>query len=124
MVIVSEVFDRLRQATAKDPSVLLELCNEYLAEARTTVKQLREAIAAQDAGSVRERAHYLKGSSLMIGAQDLSQQCAALEKMGRDSNLGEARQTLEQAIAALDAVENELRKELGPAVRPAEGSAA
>ena len=124
MVIVSEVFDRLRQATAKDPSVLLELCNEYLAEARATVRQLREAVTSQDAGSIRERAHYLKGSSLMIGAQDLSQQCAALEKMGRDSNLGEAKETLEQAIVALDAVENELRKELGPAVRPAEGSAA
>ena len=124
MVIVSEVFDRLRQATAKDPSVLLELCNDYLAEARATVRQLREAVTSQDAGSIRERAHYLKGSSLMIGAQDLSQQCAALEKMGRDSNLGEAKQTLEQAIVALDAVENELRKELGPAVRPAEGSAA
>jgi HPt (histidine-containing phosphotransfer) domain-containing protein len=124
MVITTEVFERLRQATAKDPSVLAELCRDYLTEARKTVGQLREAIASGDAGAVRERAHYLKGSSLMIGAQEVSQSCARLERMGRESDLREAEPTLEQAIEALDAVEGELRNEFGPGVVPAEGSAA
>lgn len=122
--LTPEVFDRLRQATAKDPTVLAELCRDYLAEARATIIQLREALAANDAGVLRDRAHYLKGSSMMIGAGALSQCCATLERMGRDSDLRDAKAMLDQAVVALEAVEVELAKAIGPAVLPAEGSAA
>lgn len=124
VVIARENFDRLRQATAADPAVLAELCREYVAEARSTLVKLRKALAQLDAAEVRERAHYLKGSSLMIGARILAQCCARLEQMGRDSELDTAEPVLEQAITALKAVEDELARELGPVVLPAEGSAA
>ena len=114
----------MRQATAKDPAVLAELCRDYLVEARSTIIRLREALAANDAGVLRDRAHYLKGSSMMIGAGVLSQCCATLERMGRDSDLRDAKAMLDQAVVALEAVEGELTKAIGPAVLPAEGSAA
>lgn len=124
VVIAREIFDRLRQATAGDPAVLTELCGEYIAEARATITKLQQALAEGNAPEFRERAHYLKGSSMMIGARQLSQCCAALEQMGRDSDLTAAEPALQQTIAALKAVEDELIQDLGPIALPAEGSAA
>jgi HPt (histidine-containing phosphotransfer) domain-containing protein len=124
VVIAREIFDRLRQATAADPAILAELCREYIGEARATIALLRNAVAEGNAVECRERAHYLKGSSLMIGARHLSQYCAILEQMGRDSDVTAAEPVLEQAAAALRAVEEELTRDLGPVALPAEGSAA
>jgi HPt (histidine-containing phosphotransfer) domain-containing protein len=123
-VLNSAVFERLQQATASQPAVLQELCRDYLTEARLTLAQLREAIERNDSGAVRERAHYLKGSSMMLGAQELTQACAALERMGRDAKLADAGPALQEAVAALKAVETELSEIVGPTVLPAEGSAA
>lgn len=123
-VLAREIFDRLRQATAGDSGVLAELCREYVGEARATVDNLRQALSAGNAAEFRERAHYLKGSSLMIGARQLAQYCATLEQMGKDSDLTAAGAVLEQAVAALRAVEEELTRDLGPVALPAEGSAA
>ena len=119
-----DIFARLQQATAGQPDVLAELCRDYLVEARTTVAQLREAVAKGDASMVRDRAHYLKGSSMMLGAQEVSQGCAALEAMGRDSNLTGAEAVLEDVLTALKKVEAVLTEVVGPAALPAEGSAA
>lgn len=119
-----DVFGRLQQATADKPDVLAELCRDYIIEARTTVSQLREALAHKDAAAVRDRAHYLKGSSMMLGAQMVSQNCATLEGMGRDSNLGGAEPVLESVLMALKEVEAVLTEVVGPAALPAEGSAA
>jgi len=124
VVLAREIFDRLRQATAGDTGVLADLCREYITEARVTIANLREALAAGNAAEFRERAHYLKGSSLMIGARQLAQYCATLEQMGRDANLTAAQPAIEQAVAALRAVEEELAKDVGPVALPAEGSAA
>lgn len=123
-VIAREIFDRLRQATANSPGVLEELCHDYVAEARLALLQLGDALAQGDAGQVRERAHYLKGSSMMIGARELSQCCATLEQMGRDCDLTGAETQLERTRAALKGVETELSQQLGPTVLPNEGSAA
>jgi histidine phosphotransfer protein HptB len=123
-VLNRDIFARLQQATVGQPDVLAELCRDYLVDARTTVAQLREALAKGDAAMVRDRAHYLKGSSMMLGAQDVSQGCAALEAMGRDSNLTEAEPALENVLTALKKVETVLTEVVGPAALPAEGSAA
>jgi len=124
IVIAREVFDRLRQATGGNAGVLEELCRDYIAEARSTLGRLQQALAEQNAVELRERAHYLKGSSMMIGARALSQCCAVLELMGRDGKLGEAGPMLDQISAALKSVEAELKKELGPDALPSDESAA
>jgi len=59
-----------------------------------------------------------------LGAQELTQACAALERMGRDAKLADAGPALQEAVAALKAVETELSEIVGPTVLPAEGSAA
>lgn len=123
-LITAEIFGRLRQATANEPDVLAELCRDYISEARLTLVQLRDAIDMRDATMLQDRAHYLKGSSMMIGAGAVSKCCATLEQMGRERNFTGSEELLQQASAALEAVAGELVKELGPAVLPSEHSAA
>jgi HPt (histidine-containing phosphotransfer) domain-containing protein len=123
-VLAREIFDRLRQATANHPDTLIELCREYISEARNALAQIGEALTRADAGQVRERAHYLKGSSMMVGARELSSCCAKLEQMGRDSDLRDAAPELQRAEAAMKAVETYLSQEVGASVLPGEGSAA
>ena len=122
--LARDIFERLRQATANQPDVLAELCREYVSEARNTLVQIQQALAQGDARQLRERAHYLKGSSMMIGARDLSSCCARLELMGRDAELAAAAPELARAAAALKTVEAELLRELGPMALPEQGSAA
>lgn len=123
-VLNRDIFDRLKSSTAAQPAVLAELCRDYLTEAQATVVQLREAMAQQNAARIRDRAHYLKGSSMMLGAREVSEACASLEMMGRSSNLAGAGSALEDIAAALQRVEAELARIVGPSVLPAEGSAA
>jgi HPt (histidine-containing phosphotransfer) domain-containing protein len=123
-VLNRDIFGHLQSATANQPGVLAELCRDYLAEARSTIVQLRDALARSDAPQVRERAHYLKGSSMMLGARKLSEACATLEGMGRDSNLSDAGLALEEVLATLKEVEDALTEIVGPTVLPTEGSAA
>jgi len=122
--ISRDIFERLRQSTAGNPAEFTELCRDYLVDARSAISGMRTAIADGDAHELRARSHYLRGSSMMLGAKQLSQCCATLEHMARNSELGSAEPMLQEVVAALEAVEAELIRELGPVVAPAEGSAA
>jgi HPt (histidine-containing phosphotransfer) domain-containing protein len=93
-------------------------------EARTTLPQLQAAAASQKAEEIHNRAHYLKGSSLMLGAKKVVQCCVTLDEMGRAGDFSSMRQILEETAAALNEVEAELGKRLGPEALPAAGSAA
>ncbi len=122
--IVSDVFDRLQKATTTSPAELAGLCRDYLAEARGTLTQLRGALSQEDAARFRDRAHYLRGSSLVLGATVVARCCADLEQMAGNSVLQDAATLLDQSSAALDAVQAELVKRIGESVVPIEGSAA
>ena len=122
--IAPEVFDRLRKATAKNPAELAELCRDYLIEGRRTLAELRRALRECDPDRLGYHAHYLKGSSLVIGATAVTQCCMGLEEMGRKDDFRGAELLLEQMAAALDSAEKTLSSKLGSAALPAEGSAA
>jgi HPt (histidine-containing phosphotransfer) domain-containing protein len=122
--IAPGVFDRLRQATAADPASVAELYRDYLADARSALLQLGNALRRKQAEEFRSRAHYVKGSSLILGANLVAQYCATLEEMGRQSEFSGAQQLLDKTAAAIDRVEAELLRRLGPAAAPAKGSAA
>jgi HPt (histidine-containing phosphotransfer) domain-containing protein len=123
-LIASDVFERLQQAMASKPAEFVELCRDYLTEARQNLVEMRSAFAARQGGELRDRAHYLKGSSLIIGVVGVTRCCASLEAMGKQGDFRETEGMLEQTSAMLDAVEQELVKRLGPEVIPARGSAA
>ena len=117
------VFDRLQQATA-DTASIAELYRDYLADVRSALVELRSALQRKQADEFRSRAHYVKGSSLILGANVVAQCCAKLEEMGRHSEFSGAEQLLDRTAAAIDRVEAELVMRLGPVVAPAKGSAA
>jgi HPt (histidine-containing phosphotransfer) domain-containing protein len=122
--LAPDIFDRLQKATAADPAELACLYRDYLAEARQALMQLRCALAEKDAEKLRDRAHYLRGSSLIVGATPVARFCESLERMGRNSEFHDAAPLLDQASTVLAAVEDELTRRLGPEVLPLEGSAA
>ena len=119
-----DVFEHLRRATAADPGELVCLYRDYLAEARQVLMQFRETLTENDAEKLRDRAHYLRGSSLIVGATVIARSCASLELMARNSEFADAAALLDQTSTALDAAEAKLTKRLGPTVVPVEGSAA
>jgi HPt (histidine-containing phosphotransfer) domain-containing protein len=123
-LIASDAFERLRQMTASRPAELAEICREFLGEAGRTLAQLRNAFTLKQAEELRNRAHYLKGSSLIVGAIGVTRCCASLEAMGKTGDWSEAEAVLDQLSAALQAVEQEFVKILGPGVLPGKGPAA
>ncbi len=123
-LIASDAFERLRQMTASRPAELVEICREFLTEAGKTLAQLRNAFTLKQAEELRNRAHYLKGSSLIVGAIGVTRCCASLEAMGNKGKWSEAEAILDQLSAALQAVEQEYVKILGPGVLPGKGPAA
>lgn len=122
--IAPDVFQNLQKATASDPAELAGLYRDYLAEAHQALTQLRSALARKDGKQFRERAHYMRGSSLIVGASVVARCCANLEVMGGNSEFGDAAGLLDQTLTALTAIEEELAARLGPSVFPAKGSAA
>ncbi len=123
-LIASDAFERLQDMLASSPEKIVELCREYLAEAQKTLAQLRNAYTLKQADQMRNKAHYLKGSSLLLGAIVVTQCCTRLEEMGKKGDLTEAEPMLDQLSAALNAAEQEYAKMLGPDVLPARGSVA
>ena len=117
----SDAFEQLRQMTASRPAELVEICREFLAEAGKTLAQLRNAFTLKQAEELRNRAHYLKGSSLIVGAVSVTRCCASLEAMGKTGDWSEAEAVLDQLSAALQAVEQEYVKILGAGVLPGKG---
>ena len=81
------------KAKILDPEVLLnvapeqadrrEILQDFIAETRSDVAELERALGANDfPGSVR-LAHCIKGAAAMVGADELAQTCATIERLGR-----------------------------------------
>lgn len=119
-----EVFDRLQEVTASDAASLRDLYRDYLADTRQALSRLRPALRQQQSHEVADRAHYVKGSSLVLGARRVAECSASLEQAARGGDWPAAKRSLKETLAALDAVQAELITRLGTEVVPANKSAA
>lgn len=117
-LVASEVYDRLQQAMASDPSGFCDLYRDFLADAWQTLAAIRAALAQQRANELRGKAHYLKSSSAVLGVRPLAQCCADLEEAGRTSSLEEVPALLAETTEVLNSVQAELERRLGPQVVP------
>ena len=120
--LTTEVFDQLRQAMAADKAGFTELYREYLADAWHTLDQLREA-APHQVEEVRQRAHYLRSSSLVLGAHTVARLAGLLEEKARTS-VSTDNDALDRIAEALREVQDELAERLGKGVIPADKTAA
>ncbi len=62
-----------------DQEKLRCICDAYVKDAREVLSQLSLSAAENDYAAVRKKAHYLQGSSAMVGAVKLSSLCRELE---------------------------------------------
>ena len=120
--LTAEVFDQLRQAMAADMTGFTELYREYLADAWRTLALLKE-VAPHRHDEIRQRAHYLKSSSLVLGAHKVARLAGMLEEKARTSVTTDD-DALDQIAEALREVQAELAERLGNGVLPADKTAA
>lgn len=82
------------QAAARDlqgrEDVLRELAQTFFAECESLMKQIREAMASQDAPKLRRAAHTLKGAANMFCAKPTATAARDLEYLARDGRHEEA----------------------------------
>ena len=121
--LTPEVFDQLQAAMAADRAGFTELYRDYLADAWHTLQLLREAVRQQSPQEAREKAHYLKSSSLVLGARKVARHANKIEELALASELSDER-ALDRISDALREVQGELAQRLGGGVLPAGRSAA
>jgi len=76
-----------------DPQVLLnvapeqadrhEILQDFIAETRSDIAELERALQANDFSASVRLAHCIKGACAMVGADELAQTCATIERLSR-----------------------------------------
>jgi len=92
-----------------DPKALGELFVSYFTEARKSLARMEEALAAHDPVALRKAAHYLKGSSDVLGATRLAELCRSLEHADSLNDAG-IRNTLDEIARVLVDTEGVAKK--------------
>lgn len=113
-----EVYERLRQTMAADPSGFRELYRDYLSDAQQTIRALQSAWRSRNHEEFCFRAHYLKGSSLVLGISSVAQCCVEMEQGCRSAQPETAFHKLAEVSDLLRLVQDELLARLGPEVLP------
>ena len=102
---IDEVLERF----GGDFDLLVEVAGVFLEDYPSTLERIRAAVAASDADGLHRAAHALKGSVANFAAAEARDAALALETMGREGALEEAREGLARLEAALDRLATELR---------------
>jgi HPt (histidine-containing phosphotransfer) domain-containing protein len=100
---VDEVFDEaeLLNTVQGDRALLAELGTLFLTDSPMQVTAVRDAIARNDAPSLRFAAHAIKGSAATLTARRVAARAHELEKIGASGNLAGAAEGLANMEAAL-----------------------
>jgi signal transduction histidine kinase/CheY-like chemotaxis protein len=105
----------LRDRFDGDLDLLREVANVFLECTPPLLAELRDAVAARDAGAVSRMAHRLRGSLANFGAEDTVEAAFQLEKMGMDGDLAGADDVFERLTAGYRALRGGLERLLAPA---------
>ena len=79
---LADVLDQLREDLGGTAAVR-EVIRSFLDETPSVLSALRDAAARADVPSIRRAAHMIKGTSSILGARELSEQCAEIERVGQ-----------------------------------------
>lgn len=120
----SEVFDQLRQAMSNDSAGFAALYRDYLTDAWQTFHLLRESVDQRHFENVQAKAHYLKSSSLVLGAPLVARYATEVERAALAKDLSDAGALLDDTKRALRQVQAELAGRLGKTVIPTNEAAA
>lgn len=100
-----EALAELQDIMEDEFSVLIET---YLADSRTRISGLKDAVGAGDSERLGKAAHSLKGSCINIGVPKLGSLCFELEVLVKEDRLEEA----EHLLASVEQEFEEVAREL------------
>jgi signal transduction histidine kinase/CheY-like chemotaxis protein/HPt (histidine-containing phosphotransfer) domain-containing protein len=83
------VLDQLREDLG-GAAALREVIETFLEETPSALTALRDAAARGDSSAIRQAAHMIKGTSAILGARALSEQCAEIEHLSRTTSVPDA----------------------------------
>ena len=113
--------DEVLNMVEGDVELLVSLIDIFLGELDALVSAVREAVAQQDASAIQFASHKLKGSARVFGDNPVTDACLALEVMGRNRELANAKPALQRVHAAVEEFApalHRLRDSLDPAGAP------
>ena len=97
--------EQLHQLSGQDQEFELELLQLFIEDSVNQLKTLKTAIANQDAESIQDIAHYLKGASANLGANAMYYSAFQLEGAARDHQLDNAETLFDQLKVGLNQVQ-------------------
>jgi signal transduction histidine kinase/DNA-binding response OmpR family regulator len=106
-VLDPEVLEQLR-ADLGGTAMLRDVIGTFLARTPRALATLADAAARRDLDAIRQAAHTLKGTSAILGARVLAEQCAQLEGLAGDGAAGDA----DARVAAIEAAYRRLEAAL------------
>ncbi len=96
--------EHLNEITGGDEEFAQELLVEYLQSTTEIAEELRQQVDSPDCEKIRSLAHSIKGSSLSVGADGISQAAREIEdnaRLGSVENLAASFSVIEENLAAL-----------------------
>ncbi len=107
------VIEKLRAlARDTDPDLFGQMLEAFRTDSRHRIEQLGKAAVAANPKVIFSEAHALKGSSLNVGAREMSRLSFELEQIGKAGQVGGSVGLVEQLEAAFQAVDTRLEFEL------------
>src|SRR5262245_18947113 len=106
-----DVLDHLREDLG-GTAALREVIGSFLDQTPSVLSALRDAAARADVPSIRRAAHMIKGTSSMLGARELSEQCAEIERVGQTGCIADAGSRAIAVEASYRTIEAALKVEI------------
>ena len=106
-----DVLDQLREDLGGTAAVR-EVIRSFLDETPSVLSALRDAAARADVPSIRRAAHMIKGTSSILGARELSEQCAEIEHVGQTGCIADAGSRVIAVEASYRTIEAALKAEI------------
>ncbi len=97
--------------TPDDLKFYIELIDIFIEDLPKTIQNIKNAVVSKDAKKLQFNAHKLKGSSVTLGIDDISEICHKLEKNARDNIFDDFTELLtSDLIRKMDTIVKELEK--------------
>ena len=106
-----DVLDQLREDLG-GTAALREVIRSFLDQTPSVLSALRDAAARADVPSIRRAAHMIKGTSSILGACELSEQCAEIERVGQTGCIADAGSRVIAVEASYRTIEAALNAEI------------
>ncbi len=110
-VLDRDVLNQLREDLG-GTAELREVISSFLDQTPSVLSALRDAAARADVPSIRRAAHMIKGTSSILGARELSEQCAEIERVGQVGCIADAGPRVIALEASYRTIEAALKAEI------------